>query len=167
MVQHVGMAKLKDRQRQIPYGFKFSIPELKYNSSPYASFTAIVNSVHNALNANPELAAKKGWPTEYDAICELVDSYNAGVCESNGWKDYFVSTGPPVQMAKPSWPIWAKAVALGKTDSDAGVGDTVERLIGKENSEAFKAFYKKTFGKVCGCNGRKNEWNAKYKYLPS
>lgn len=62
------------------------------------------------------------------------------------------------------WPAWAKGVALLKKDCDKGVGDTVERIIGKSNSAAYKAFYLATFKKSCGCSNRKAEWNVKYKY---
>jgi len=61
-------------------------------------------------------------------------------------------------------PLWAKAMALLKSTSDRGVGDTVERTIGKSNSAAFKAWYLATFKKSCGCGERKNECISKYNY---
>jgi hypothetical protein len=69
-------------------------------------------------------------------------------------------------MAVPQsqWPIWAAALAFFKSEKDIGVGDTVERIIGKTNSVAFKAWHLKTFGKSCGCGSRKTAWNAKFPY---
>jgi hypothetical protein len=163
------MAKLKDRQRQIPGGFRFEIPEMKYHSSAFSSFTAIVNSVHTLMQANQELAELRGWPTEYNGIENWVDSFNAEICVRNGWVDFYIcSSGDTPKPFDPipfeSWPLWAKAMSKFKNHSDSGVGDTVERIIGKDNSEAYKKFYKQAFGNMCGCNGRKLDWNRKYKY---
>lgn len=70
----------------------------------------------------------------------------------------------PESVPESKWPVWATAIAYFKSDRDLGVGDTVERVIGKANSMAFKAWYLVTFKKSCGCNQRKSEWNVKYKY---
>jgi len=70
----------------------------------------------------------------------------------------------PTAIPEHCWPIWATAIAFFKGSSDAGVGDTVERIIGKPNSAAFKAWHTKTFGKSCGCSERKSLWNAKFPY---
>ena len=66
--------------------------------------------------------------------------------------------------AKPAkqWPLWAKALKLLAKPADRGIGDVLARVIGDEKSEAFKAWYKKTFGKDCGCNGRQIRWNRLY-----
>ncbi len=60
------------------------------------------------------------------------------------------------------WPIWAKALVILSKPEDKGIGDVVARTIGAENSEAFKKFFKATFGKDCGCAGRHRQWNLKY-----
>ena len=165
------MAKLKDRQSQIPNGYKFELPDLKYRSSPYASFTSIVNSVHNAILSNPMLASRKGWPTEYEKIADWVDRFNAEWCKSNGWREYYLEDNVPLPKDPPKpkeWPAWARAIAIARAAGEVGVGDTAERMIGKENSDAFKKFYNKIFGRSCGCAGRKAAWNAQYPYtLPS
>ena len=67
-------------------------------------------------------------------------------------------------MAEKQWPLWAEAISFFKSDTDIGVGDTVERIIGKANSAGFKAWHLKTFGKGCGCSERKSLWNAKFPY---
>ena len=63
------------------------------------------------------------------------------------------------------WPAWATAISLLKNDADKGVGDTVERIIGKAASATYKAWYKSVFGKSCGCGERKVRWNKDYPYL--
>ncbi|SRR6266446_2885332 len=60
------------------------------------------------------------------------------------------------------WPLWAKGLKLLASPEDKGIGDVLARIIGTENSEAFKMWYKKTFGKDCVCNGRQAAWNAQY-----
>jgi hypothetical protein len=60
------------------------------------------------------------------------------------------------------WPWWAQWLATKSTPEDKGVGDVVARMIGDEKSDAFKAWFKATFGKDCGCNGRQAKWNRQY-----
>ena len=67
-------------------------------------------------------------------------------------------------VPRDEWPIWAKAIALTKADSDSGVGDTVRRLIGDYASDAFKTWHRATFGKSCDCAVRQAKWNTQYPY---
>lgn len=71
---------------------------------------------------------------------------------------------PPKPIPRSEWPIWAKGLALMAVSYDAGIGDTVARLIGDANSERFKTWYKNIFGGECGCAARRAEWNAIYRY---
>ncbi len=69
----------------------------------------------------------------------------------------------PIQpIPREDWPFWAKALEKLSAPEDKGIGDVVARTIGAENSEAFKRWFKLTFGKPCGCNGRQKLWNTKY-----
>jgi hypothetical protein len=161
------MARLKDRQRQIPGGFRFSLPEAGYESSPFSSFTQIANSVIKLTNANPNLAQKYGWPIDRAAVEDWVDDFNASICKMNGWREYYVDGGSDKHTStihRDHWPLWAKSVATMKHPDDNGVGDTVERTIGSDNSDALKDWYQKVFHRVCGCDGRKQTWNIKYPY---
>lgn len=160
------MVALKSRQHQIPGGLQFQLPDLRYKSSPFASFQAIVNSVHTLLNANKEYAETHGLPTSLGGIADMVDRYNAEWCKANRWTDYYVEfESPDEAMAKKkfSWPVWARAIAAISKEGERGVGDTVERVIGKENSENFKA-WAKTAGFDCNCDQRKEWLNVKYPY---
>jgi hypothetical protein len=60
------------------------------------------------------------------------------------------------------WPIWAKALKQFSASDDKGIGDVVARMIGDENSMKFKAWYLATFGRSCGCTGRRERWNKQY-----
>ncbi len=68
----------------------------------------------------------------------------------------------PQSIPRDQWPIWAKALARLAKPEDKGIGDVAARMIGAENSEAFKKWYKATTGKSCGCNGRQRRWNIEY-----
>lgn len=89
-------AVLKNRQMQIPGGFKFRLPEIGYQSPPFQSFDYLVSSVLRVVLANPKVAKAKDWPTSYGGVVTWVDRVNADICEKNGWNDYIItSNGPP------------------------------------------------------------------------
>jgi hypothetical protein len=67
---------------------------------------------------------------------------------------------------KTKWPTWAKALKKFSKPEDKGIGDVITRTIGDERSDAFKKWYKATFGKSCGCTGRQAKWNQMYPFTP-
>jgi hypothetical protein len=62
------------------------------------------------------------------------------------------------------WPLFARAMRFFREPEDIGVGDTIARIIGPNRSHAFKEFYRKTFGKDCGCGNRQQRLNRLYPY---
>ena len=74
----------------------------------------------------------------------------------------WVSEQTPKPDTKKEWPFWAKSLKTLAKSEDKGIGDVVARLIGDENSEQFKSWYKATFNKDCGCKGRQARWNRLY-----
>lgn len=84
------MPRLKDRNRQIPNGFKFILPEVGYKSRDFDSFSTITNQVAGILRSNPARAKQYGWPQTDADIENWVDEYNAMVCANNGWNDYII-----------------------------------------------------------------------------
>jgi hypothetical protein len=70
--------------------------------------------------------------------------------------------GSVINRTSPAWPIWAKALKQFSTPDDKGIGDVVARMIGDENSMKFKAWHISTFGRPCGCTGRRERWNKQY-----
>lgn len=62
------------------------------------------------------------------------------------------------------WPLWAKSIGNFRRQGETGIGDTVARIIGPENSEKFKTWYEMEFGKPCGCKGRQQRLNDMYPY---
>ncbi len=91
------MATLKDRQRQIPNGFRFIIPEVGYKSQPFQSFDSIVLAVHSIAQSNPGLFTAKGWPHSRNDVATWVDQFNARYCVEMGYEDYVngTETEPP------------------------------------------------------------------------
>ena len=90
---------------------------------------------------------------------ELVSSQDVVNGESKNNLKHATIFGP---IQQDHWPVWAKALRQFSNDEDAGIGDVVARIIGDENSLAFKAWHLKTFGKPCNCVGRQNRWNKLY-----
>jgi|ERR1035437_4861046 hypothetical protein len=83
------MLRLKDRQRQIPGGYRFYLPELKWSApGNFPSFTVVCSALNQVIRANPYLAQKHHWPVDEHGIESWVDLYNATVCSRMGWADY-------------------------------------------------------------------------------
>lgn len=82
------MSRLRNRQLQIPGGFRFYQPQTKWQPPPFASFNTIVQGLISHRNANPALRDQHHWATD-DATVEIeVDEFNARICEQAGWGDY-------------------------------------------------------------------------------
>lgn len=69
-----------------------------------------------------------------------------------------------VALPPEQWPVWATTIGRLRTGVDAGVGDTIARLIGAETSAAIKRFIKSVAGVDCGCEARRGTFNALYPY---
>src|ERR1035437_1925879 len=103
------MLRLKDRQRQIPGGYRFYLPELKWSApGNFPSFTVVCSALNQVIRANAYLATKHHWPVDEHGIESWVDLYNATVCSRMGWADYVLedvggtlpkSSPPPHNLA--------------------------------------------------------------------
>jgi len=92
------MARLTNRQRQIPFGLKFYQPETRFNTRQ-GSFQNIVDQVVAMRKANPALVAKHGWSTDWNTVADEVDAFNAAICERMGWTDFISQPGAGVAPA--------------------------------------------------------------------
>lgn len=66
-----------------------------------------------------------------------------------------------------AWPRAFKALAEQRIAGETGIGDTVERVVGKFDSDEFKVWFAEHFGvEKCtkGCAGWKAAWNARFTY---
>jgi hypothetical protein len=93
-------ARLKDRQKQIPYGIKFYQPETGWKPRA-GSFQQIVQQIIQHRMGNPALLAKHNWNTDPAAVEVELDEFNARICLSMGWNDYVASTGEGPPPPKP------------------------------------------------------------------
>lgn len=72
----------------------------------------------------------------------------------------------PVTIPESDWPELVKLMALTRKAGDAGLGDTVTRFFGgKTISMSFERWFKRAFGRDCGCSNRCNWLNQRYPYL--
>jgi hypothetical protein len=98
------MLKLKDRNKSIPGGYSFYLPELKWKApGNFPSFSVVCSALQAAVTANPFLASKHNWPADRDGIENWVDTYNATVCAKMGWEAYILtgSGGGSVPKSQP------------------------------------------------------------------
>jgi len=87
--------------------------------------------------------------------------------EQNAWANRETKPVPPAAdpYDQNHWPEWVRLMAkAGDPGKDAGVGDTVHRIIGDYNSQRFSDWHKEKFGEPCKCPERQAEWNARWPY---
>jgi hypothetical protein len=106
------MPRLKDRNRQIPNGFRFALPEVGYKSRDFDSFSTISNQVSSIIKANPARAKQYGWPTDDASIADWIDDFNSRICQGNGWNDFITSGLGEVPYDPKSGPPLTRVAAL-------------------------------------------------------
>lgn len=94
------MARLTNRQMQIPGGLKYYQPETKFKSRP-GSFQNIVDQVIAMRRANPALTKANSWPTDVNNVSDEVDAFNSAICERMGWLNYI--TQPTLAAMPPKF----------------------------------------------------------------
>lgn len=66
------------------------------------------------------------------------------------------------EKTEPSWPIILLPLKLLAQEDDRGAGDIIARVIGPIGGDPFKVWYKRLFGKDCGCRARQETLNARW-----
>lgn len=117
--------RLKDRLAGIPYGFKFLVPQTKWQPAPWASFDAVVKELIRHLQGNPQIVKQLGWTSlEYDYVADKVDEYNAQICKSLGWNHFLVDNPAPIPKSQPRPGHAVRAAVVG--------AETILEMFGKE-----------------------------------
>ena len=116
------MLTLKDRRRPIPNGFKFRQPQTGWQAPAWASFETIVQALIAHRQGNLYLTQKHRWATDYNAVAAEVDTYNAKLCEVNGWTEFLVS--PSAEAPPPKF----KALAPFSGKQLNAVADKVKKV---------------------------------------
>jgi len=100
----------------------------------------------------------------YRIVSELTAFSNETLSEGTGdCGGGCFDTVSPIPVG--SRPLWVKALSKLATPDDRGLGDTIARVVGLFGGEVFKAWFKKTTGKACGCESRAAAFNAKYPFV--
>ncbi len=68
----------------------------------------------------------------------------------------------PFDEAK--WPLKAKVISRLRLPGEAGLGDTVARVLARFGADGMKRLYKAVTGQDCGCGDRQQKLNAMYPY---
>lgn len=108
------MARLNNRNRMIPFGLRFYQPETRFDATSSVSFNNLVDRVVAMRKANPALVAKHGWATDWNAVADEVDAFNAAICERMGWLDFINQPGagaPPTPKFKALQPLAEKQLS--------------------------------------------------------
>lgn len=111
------IARLKDRNKQIPGGLRFLQPETGWKPYPFSSFDTIVRQLIVHRSANPYLRDKNSWATDYEVVANEVDRFNSKVCEEMGWTAYILTEAnePPKSTAPRGGRVAGRAgAAVGK-----------------------------------------------------
>jgi len=118
------MAKLRDKQRQIPNGFRFKDPAMGYDSMKvlglHPSFDALVRSVYQNRQGNQWQAKQSGLALDAPAVAMEVEHYNAKICIENGWNKFVSSADISPPTPKP--PALPKAEPLPEPVSAVAAG---------------------------------------------
>lgn len=101
------MQRLKDKNRQIPNGIFFRMPQINWDSRKvlglHPSFDTLVRAVQSARKANPAHAQKNKWSLDKETIANEVEQFQVKVCLAAGWTSYLTEGGggaPPFSKAQ-------------------------------------------------------------------
>lgn len=77
-------------------------------------------------------------------------------------RNRFSDPAPKRGGGSKKWPFVLEPMKLLAKDGDKGLGDIVERVVGKVGGEEYKRWYFKVFGRHCGCSERRDSLNEDY-----
>ena len=67
-----------------------------------------------------------------------------------------------MEVNRSSWPLLAQPLRALARPEDRGLGDVLAHAIGPFGGDAFKAYWRRTLGRSCGCEARQEALNARY-----
>jgi hypothetical protein len=104
------VSRLISRTKFIPGGFRWLEPATQFAIRPWSSFDSAVQQIIAHRQGNPALTARLGWSTDYAAVSNELDSFNASICAAMQWTDYIATdSGQAVPAAPPPQPEQQKA----------------------------------------------------------
>lgn len=151
------MLKLIDRNRSIPYGFKFKLPEAKWEAPPQSSFNSIVNGAMAVAAGNPHIAKQSQWPTTREGWENKIDYYNAALCKAHGWTGFYTETGGVVEGS--GGPIPNSRSPLQFAERAAAGVSVLAEMFGKDGPIKDKALANKRAETCLACPKHdKGDW---------
>lgn len=106
--------RLRSRSLSIPNGYRFYLPEIKWDSRKAVglqpSFDKLVSALESAIKANKVKAQAHNWPQTRVDLEDWVDSFNAALCARMGWDEY-IQSDPGTTIPKASAPHRQAALA--------------------------------------------------------
>ena len=93
--------RLTNRQKQIPNGYQFYDPVLKWRPLKWCSFDVICSGLRSARLANPGVTRANNLPTDPEAIANEVEAYNVAICQQMGYLDYITDAPGGAPQAVP------------------------------------------------------------------
>lgn len=98
----------------LPYGWQFGLPEIKWKSTPGASLESHANAAEQVAKANPYHAQKYKWPTTHEGWLDKIDQENAARIQAMGPAfAHFITTGGggPIPESRSPLQFAGRAVA--------------------------------------------------------
>lgn len=96
--------RLKDRNRQVPGGYQYYIPQIPaWRPQQWSSLDSLAQQVLAVRQANPFLTQKHGWSLDLNAITVEIDEFNANYQAQLGNMNFVVGDGgsPPIPKTSP------------------------------------------------------------------
>lgn len=96
--------RLKSRERQVPGGFTYYIPQIPaWRPQQWSSLDSLAQQVLAVRQANPFLTQKHGWSLDMNDIINELDSFNANYQAQLGNMNFVVGDGgsPPIPKMNP------------------------------------------------------------------
>lgn len=152
------MPTIRDKNAPPPEGWQY--PALAGPNVKASDYNLLHGNVVKHYRSNgqepPEREAVDAW------MCENLTVR----CQEGNAPFRNRYTDPPSFLSRgkksPDWPLILRPFKLLSQSEDRGLGDIVLRVIGDANSAAFKAWFRKMFGKECGCEKRQNTLNIEF-----
>jgi hypothetical protein len=90
------------------------VPQTGWKAPRYASFNTVVEALIAHRKGNAFLRKKHGWSTDYAAVANEVDEFNANVCLKHGWNDYVANAAPGGGSSSTPFPRSSLPAAFAK-----------------------------------------------------
>lgn len=155
------MARLQNRNRQIPNGLKFYDANLRWSPPNNASFSVICDGLRSARLANPGITRAKGLATGINQIEDEVDSYNAAICQQMGWTDFITGSAGGLQVPFPQGQSHPPSSLASRLSNVAAGSSVIVEWI-SSGSEAVPQEQSDHRAEVCSkCPmNKKGDWSA-------